>query len=415
MASLLPEVTYDQTEELLRESSIPLPSNRDFMSNNGFGLVNAYKMLRLAEEVRAVSPLATQVDMRRALRKVDLSRESQSEFAKAMSLIGHQDCGQVVEGFKSLRRSFLLDHTGPARAVLAEAYRSLGYDINSRFFELVDPEMTSQELAERVLDESLGTSNMIFAAGLDKEFGLGEEIKGVRGYNFASRFSPGSPVVRLARERVEGLAGFSRVERAYWLYERGLDLYRSSQDGLRPDERKKLMGYELARLRSIYYEAEPFRDWLRFLSDPDPEIRKMAYDVISFEIYLFEREKSFALDSFGEWKIDQLAQEISLKFGMALAKESDQTLADAVWADIEENMDGIDVDSKDFLLLSLLSTNPEGPLSGAARDEIEDMSCGALRIAVEAFWNNTVIKESRLDQVYNLAKEQKDKTCQPGQ
>ncbi|MCB0385935.1 MAG: S8/S53 family peptidase, partial [Bdellovibrionales bacterium] len=117
VASLLPDVSYDQAEELVRESSTPLPSNRDFVSNNGYGLVNAYKMVRLAEEVRSIGPLRSPSDMRRALRRVDLTSEAKAEFDRARALIGHSDCSQVVEGFKSLRRSFLLDSSGPARGL----------------------------------------------------------------------------------------------------------------------------------------------------------------------------------------------------------------------------------------------------------------------------------------------------------
>ncbi|MCB0385936.1 MAG: hypothetical protein KDD43_11130, partial [Bdellovibrionales bacterium] len=280
---------------------------------------------------------------------------------------------------------------------LPEAYKILGFEINSRFYEMVNPQLTDFELAERALDESVSTSNMIFAAGLDDDFGVGSEIKGVRGYNFASRFSAGSPIVRLAREKAKEALGFSRFERAYWLGDRGIDIYRESQADLNAEDRKKLMGYELARLRAVYYEPELFRNWLRFMADPDREVRRLAYDVISFELYLLEREKSFSLDSYGTWKIDQLAQEIGLKFGQALAREVEGELAELALASVHENMDGMGVESFDIMMIGLLASSPSGPLADQAREEIEKMSCGTLRSTLAIFWNNEIIKDMKIE------------------
>lgn len=414
VASLIPHLSYGQADELLRFTSIPLPSNRDFVQNNGYGMLNAYKLVRAAERVRGVKPLQSSGEMRRALRRVDFREEAQQEYSQAMSLLIHKDCEQVTEGFKALRKSFLLDYEGPARAALAEAYGQLGFTFNSSFYGTIDPRLTDLEIAERVLDESLPSSEMIFWPDVDKEFGLSNTLKGMRGYNFASRFSKGSPIVRLARERTLEKKGFARAERALWLHQRGDDIYRKSQQGLGLESRKKIMGYELDLVRKTNYEPRRFLELLRFLKETDAGFKKLAYDNISFEIYMLEREKQFSFDSYGVWKTEQLSNHLAAEFGYYLSLETDPTTVAEIWEKVRVNFDTLLVDISPIFLLSLMANQPEGPLATLGQNELDEYGCAQIERTLRDIWDNNKLKNNH-DDLLDYTIQLQEKLCQQPQ
>lgn len=411
VASLLPEITYDQVDELLRQTSISLPSNRDLMSRNGYGMINSYRMVRYAEQVRALAPFKSQEEFRRALRTVNLTSEASQEYTRALALLSQTDCKQVKEGFKGLRRSFLLDEFGPARATLVAAYTAMGFEVNARFYQMINPELSDRDLAEMILDENVTTANMIFSESLDNELGVAEEIKGIRGYIFASRFLPGAPVVRLARERVKSLHGFARAERAFYLHNRGEDLFREAQADLNPAERRKILGYELARLRALEYDARLFRSVLRFLRDPDVANRKLAYDVIAFELTLLEREKYFVLESFQEWKIEALAHELILRLGMELGAETDAALAESIHKLLEDDLDVTCSYFRDIFAFGVLSQNQEGPLAEVVRGAwLRGLTCPQANGILGDLGRNRSL-DTEFDNQFRFISDYRDQIC----
>ncbi|MCC7403653.1 MAG: S8/S53 family peptidase [Bdellovibrionales bacterium] len=412
VASLLPEITYDQVDELFRQTSISLPSNRDLISRNGYGMVNAYRMLRLTEQVRRAAPPKSFEEFRRSLRNVDFKIEAAQEYDRARSLLNQADCSLVREGFKSLRRSFLLNEFGPARAALAEAYLTMGFEVNARFYRMIDSELSERALAEMILDEKVETASMIFSESLDEALGVEDELKGIRGYIFASRFLPGAPVVRLARERVKALQGFARAERAFYLYDRGEDLFREAQGELNPSERRKVLGYELARLRALEYDARFFRHLLRFLRDPDVANRKLAFDVIAFELTLLEREKYFVLESFQEWKIETLAHELILRLGIELGAETDGQLAEEIHKLLEDDLDVTCSYFRDIFAFGVLSQGPTNPLAEVVRGAwLKGVSCDQVKgILVDLGRNRSL--DSDFDNQFRFIAEYRDELCQ---
>ncbi|MDE3268785.1 MAG: S8/S53 family peptidase [Pseudomonadota bacterium] len=137
--SILPSLTRDEVVYMLKKTS-----TRTIIENvstgNGAGVVNHYKMLRVAQRLHE----ANFANNRKLLKNkqllddamYDFSRESRQLTDAAELLLDATDGSTVnAEGFKKLRKAFFLDtDNGRARTLLADIYQKCGHVASSEFY-----------------------------------------------------------------------------------------------------------------------------------------------------------------------------------------------------------------------------------------------------------------------------------------
>lgn len=121
--SLLGPTNIQNILQLLQKTAIPLPINRTEPLINGYGMVNAYKLVRLAK-------LGTATPENEML----LHNESNQLLTTGLAQLEDTECSVQRLGFLNLRKSFLLNPTEAASDRLAQIYEADGFYENASFY-----------------------------------------------------------------------------------------------------------------------------------------------------------------------------------------------------------------------------------------------------------------------------------------
>ena len=135
IVSLLPGVTQNEIKELLVRSAIQTANAHDSKKSNGKGMLNAYKMTRIAMRLRDDWPKNRKKIFEDA-KIYDFNGESKETAATALNLLTNKEDCKQMKGMEHLRTAFLLDPKNLTLAgELAKVYRSQGLEVNALFYD----------------------------------------------------------------------------------------------------------------------------------------------------------------------------------------------------------------------------------------------------------------------------------------
>lgn len=142
LLSILPELTFDETEKILRMSSLSTRIQKDAKTQkNGAGLLNAYRAIKVAAKLKE---LGFPIDREKLLNQADLidfateasakQREAQEILARAKREPGHA-CQLRKAAFENLREAFFLMPSQKSAEAIAKLYKENNYPVNGMFFK----------------------------------------------------------------------------------------------------------------------------------------------------------------------------------------------------------------------------------------------------------------------------------------
>lgn len=136
--SLLPrDLTRDEAAHLLHKTATKTSIN-GASDMNGAGVVNHYKMLRVAKRLHDAGFPANE-DILHSEQLFDFSTEAKKLASEAEHLITSSDAENYAEGFKKLRTAFFLNpDNNNIRSALAKIYRDCRYHTQSLFYDFYD-------------------------------------------------------------------------------------------------------------------------------------------------------------------------------------------------------------------------------------------------------------------------------------
>lgn len=102
-------------------------------TNNGAGLLNAYKMARVASCLKERNANSI-VDFKLNKKCLNFEDEARNRFAAGLKKFTSTECRIKRDGLKLLRQGFFLEPTPLRAKIIGEAYESLGYRTNKDFF-----------------------------------------------------------------------------------------------------------------------------------------------------------------------------------------------------------------------------------------------------------------------------------------
>lgn len=135
IVSLLPGVTQNEIKALLVRSAIQTANARDPKKSNGAGMLNAYKMTRIAMRLREGWP-KNRKKIFEDDKIYDFNGESKETATTALNFLADKDDCKQMKGLELLRTAFLLDPKNLTLAgELAKVYRAQGLGVNALFYE----------------------------------------------------------------------------------------------------------------------------------------------------------------------------------------------------------------------------------------------------------------------------------------
>ena len=134
VVSLLPDITPDEAELMIQNSSIPTLNSRDKNGSNGKGTVNCLKLIMVATRLKGEWPQNRNKIIDPLL--YDFQNESKNLENAASRLKGSRKLCDIADRLKFLRKAFLLNSSNKQTiAKLAQLYRSLGLSGNAVLYE----------------------------------------------------------------------------------------------------------------------------------------------------------------------------------------------------------------------------------------------------------------------------------------
>ena len=118
--NFLPDLTTQEARELLAKTATYLPS-LETTKDNGAGLLNAFKLARVAERLKSQGFPANRARLLADPSLFDFQKEAAEELARAKRKLAAKQtsCGQLQEAVRALRKSFLLEANPENSALLA--------------------------------------------------------------------------------------------------------------------------------------------------------------------------------------------------------------------------------------------------------------------------------------------------------
>ena len=132
--SILGKMTRSEAAYILQKTAIKTSINM-VSELNGAGMLNYYKLLRVAQNLVANGwPQNRKILF--AEEMYDFTAEAKHLAMRAEELISSTDDESYARGFKMLRKSFFLDSENmETRSTLAHLYRDAGYEIQASFYD----------------------------------------------------------------------------------------------------------------------------------------------------------------------------------------------------------------------------------------------------------------------------------------
>ena len=185
--SILPSLTRDEAVHMLQKTATRTSINH-FSTVNGAGVLNHYKMLRVAQRLHE----AGLADNRQLLyddSMYDFSSEARQLADEAEQLLTFPDNStSYTEGFKKLRQSFFLDSDNTAtRTQLADIYQKFGHVASAELYHAPIKEVKRsyfdsnkaviRSIADKLLFRKIDPYDLYRALEI-KNFGLWLDTKG---------------------------------------------------------------------------------------------------------------------------------------------------------------------------------------------------------------------------------------------
>jgi hypothetical protein len=162
--SFLPDLTTFQAKILLAESAVPLPISKH-SKLHGAGMLNAYKLAKVAERLLGTPPEHLGAALHDA-RNYDFSRSAGEDLAQAQQLLknakkvsGEDGCAMQKKSLEKFRESFLLSSDGSdvflkAAEALSKFYREAGLNKGAEFYESFLPGKLEPIIKKHLLAQS---------------------------------------------------------------------------------------------------------------------------------------------------------------------------------------------------------------------------------------------------------------------
>lgn len=140
VARLLPGISLWEIRDMLEATATPIPA-LSYSQKNGVGMLNAYKMVRLAERLEAGWP-ENRHQIEEMAEAFDFSKEAAEHFKAAQKILAREskDCGDFRRAKDELRKSFLLNPLREVSDLLALMMAGSDSPRNSRFYAVRSPE-----------------------------------------------------------------------------------------------------------------------------------------------------------------------------------------------------------------------------------------------------------------------------------
>jgi hypothetical protein len=139
VVAILPELKVSEAKVLLQKTAVQTPNAYQTPRKNGAGMVNAYKLVKVAERIRKALDGGKSMDaVLKDQSLFEFASEAKSNFDEGIQLITSGDCEKQKRGEKLIRASLLLDENEPAREVLRSLYSLQGYPTQSGFLATLD-------------------------------------------------------------------------------------------------------------------------------------------------------------------------------------------------------------------------------------------------------------------------------------
>lgn len=133
---ILGPLTLSESKSLLKRTAIPTLANELLPNSNGAGMLNSYKMFRVALRMKQAGFPNNRQSTFNNQNFYDFSKEAGALLEAGKKQIKAGDCKNFRKGFESLRKSFLLNPTDEVRDLLAEIYKSLNLVDLSYFYRI---------------------------------------------------------------------------------------------------------------------------------------------------------------------------------------------------------------------------------------------------------------------------------------
>jgi len=133
---VLGQLTLNESKSLLKRTAISTLANELLPNTNGAGMLNSYKMFRVALRMKQAGFPNDRQKTFDNKELYDFSKEASNLLEDGRKQIKIGDCNKFKEGFENLRKSFLLNPTDEVRNLLAEIYKSLGLIDVSHFYSI---------------------------------------------------------------------------------------------------------------------------------------------------------------------------------------------------------------------------------------------------------------------------------------
>jgi len=136
--SIIGDMTLAEAKRILCGSAIPILSTSE-SSVDGCGMVNAYKLVRVAKRLKDLGWPANRDSLLKNPQSFDFSAEAHSLLAKAKKQFQSRKCEDRKLAFEMLRQSYLLDPRPESAELLAKVLESQGLDLNAAFYRMQGP------------------------------------------------------------------------------------------------------------------------------------------------------------------------------------------------------------------------------------------------------------------------------------
>ena len=148
--SIRPGLTSDQLKEILVKTAVKIPSSLEKVKKNGAGMVNAYKIARVAERLANLPPTSDVNSQLKDPKLFDFESEADLHFERAKKLLDFSagpECENLTKAVELLREAYLLSSHEGARKELIRIYHLLDLPFMKMFYQSLG---SSSEIADVV-------------------------------------------------------------------------------------------------------------------------------------------------------------------------------------------------------------------------------------------------------------------------
>ena len=132
--AILSDLSFDEVKVLLQKTAIPTSNIYQQPLKNGAGMLNAFKLVRVALRLKELGWPEFRSELLAADSSFDFREDATNLRREARSLIESENCNDQQRALEMLRKSFLLMPDETTGNLLAEIYEQEGFLINAQFY-----------------------------------------------------------------------------------------------------------------------------------------------------------------------------------------------------------------------------------------------------------------------------------------